>query len=143
MDLTAANTDISLSIAGIFPIPQQLQGFATDDVFDVGAIESVETMMGVDGVLSGGFVYKEIEMEISLQADSASLSVFDVWWTQMVATQQTYTANGLIRLPSVKTKFVMTRGFLKSYKAAPQGRRILQPRKFRIGWQMIAPQPTA
>ena len=118
-DITAANTTIMISIPDLFPVPQQLQGFANDDIFDIPAIESVETLMGVDGKLSGGFVFKPIPMEVTLQADSASNQFFDQWWTQMQATLATFTANCIIRLPSIGAKTTLTNGFLTSYKPAP------------------------
>lgn len=141
-DITSANAVLTLSIATLFPTPVQIQQFAVDDIYDVAAIESVETMMGVDGVLSGGFVYKEIEQTIRLQADSQSNALFDTWWTNMVGNKTVYAAQGIIKLPAIATKFTMMNGFLKSYKPAPQGKRLLQPREYRITWQSIAPSPS-
>jgi hypothetical protein len=140
-DITAANSVIMVSIPDLFPVPQQLQGFAQDDIFDIPAIESVETLMGVDGNLSGGFVFKPIPMEVTLQADSLSNTFFDQWWTQMQATLSTFTANGVIRLPAVGAKTTLTRGYLTSYKPAPAGKKVLQPRRYMITWNLSAPAP--
>jgi hypothetical protein len=142
MDITSANAVLSLAIPPLFPVPQNLQGFAADDVYDVPQIRSVETLMGVDGVLSGGFVYVAVLQRIMLQADSPSNAVFDQWWSQMQATQAVYVANGVIRLPSISTKFVQTTGYLTGYKPAPAARRVLQPREFEITWNSIQPQPS-
>lgn len=139
--ITAANAVLTLAIPPLFPIPQQLQGFAADDVYDVPQIRSVEVMMGVDGVLSGGFVYVQVPQEITFQADSAANRIFDTWWAQMQAAKDVYIASGLIRLPSVATKFGMFRGFLTGYKPAPAAKKILQPRKYEITWERIAPAP--
>jgi hypothetical protein len=139
--ITSANAVLTLSIFPLFPIPQQIQGFAADDVYDIQRIKSVETMMGVDGILSGGFVYTAITQEISLQADSASNRIFDVWWTQMQAVAETYIAQGNIRLPGISTKFAQIQGFLTGYSPSPAVKRVLQPRKYEITWQKIIPQP--
>ena len=139
--ITDANCSLSLSIPGIFSIPQQLQGFAADDIFDIPQIRSVEVLMGVDGVLSGGFVYVAIPWEISLQADSASNSVFDTWWTQMQAAKDVYIAQGIIRLPSISTKFNLTNGYLTGYKPAPAAKKVLQPRRYELTFNAIAPAP--
>ena len=139
--ITSANAVLTIAVATIFPIPQQIQGFATDDIYDIPAIKSVEVMMGVDGVLSAGFVYVAIVQEITLQADSASNAFFDTWWTQMQAAQDVYPASGLIKLPGIATKFTQTRGFLTGYKPAPGAKKVLQPRKYEITWQSIAPSP--
>lgn len=139
--ITSANAVLMLSVPPLFPIPQQIQGFATDDIYDIPQIKSVEVLMGVDGVLSAGFVYVQIVQTITLQADSASNSFFDTWWTQMQAAQDAYAANGLIRLPSIATKFAQTNGYLTGYKPAPAAKKVLQPRTYEVTWESIAPAP--
>lgn len=141
-NVSAADAVLTISIPLVFPGgPIQLQGFANDEVFDLPAIKSAEVMMGVDGVLSSGFVFVPIPQTISLQADSASNEVFDVWWAQMQATRTTYQASGLIKLPSIARKWTLGVGTLTSYKPAPNAKRLLQPRTFEITWQDLAPAP--
>ena len=140
-NISAAGVVLTLSIPIVFPTGQQIQGFANDEVFDIPAIKSAEVMMGVDGVLSSGFVFVPIPHTISLQADSASNDVFDTWWTQMQATKATYLASGLIKLPSISTKWTLSNGVLTSYKPAPNAKRLLQPRSYEITWQGLAPAP--
>ena len=140
--ITSANAVLTLSIFPLFPIPQQLQGFGTDDIYDIPRIRSVETMMGVDGVLSGGFVFTAIPQEITLQVDSASNRIFDTWWTQMQAAKETYIAMGSMQLPGVRTKFVQSQGYLTGYSPAPAGKRVLQARRYEITWQSVIPAPT-
>lgn len=141
MDITAANASISLTLPPLFATPQQLQGFAADDVYEVPEVESVETLMGVDGVLSGGFVFKPIEQEFMLQADSPSIPFFDVWYLQQVAGLTTYTANGVTILPAIKKKFIMTTGYLIGYKPLPAGKKLLQPQRFRLRFNLSAAIP--
>lgn len=139
MSITSANAVLMLSVPLLFPIPQQIQGFSTDDIYNIPSIKSVEVLMGVDGVLSGGFVYVAIPQTITLQADSLSNDFFDTWWTQMQATQGNYEANGLIILPGIETKFTQTKGFLTGYPPAPAARKTLQPRQYEITWESIVP----
>jgi hypothetical protein len=134
LSLSAANAIVTLSIPLLFPIPQQLQGFATDDVFNTGQIKSVET-------LSGGFVFTEVVQNYVLQGDSLSNRFFDVWWTSMQAAQDVYWANGSILLPAVGTKFAMVRGALTGYQPLPDAKKILQPRTHAITWNRVAPSP--
>ena len=47
--ITSANSIIMLSILGLFPVPQQIFGFAADTGFNTEAFASVEVVMGVDG----------------------------------------------------------------------------------------------
>jgi hypothetical protein len=63
--ITAANAIFQLYIPAVFSAPQQLQGFAADDIFDTENQELVQTQMGVDGLLSGGFVFIETKQTIT------------------------------------------------------------------------------
>lgn len=139
--ITAANAILTLSQPILFPVPQQLQGFAADDVYDIDSIKSIEAVMGVDGVLSFGFVYVEVMQNITLQADSASNAFFDTVWTQMQAAQDVYPINGVVVLPGVSTTFAMLNGGLTGYKPAPDAKRTLQPRRYQITWNKIFPAP--
>lgn len=144
LDLTGANAQIALIIPGIgITTPQVLQQFATDDVYEVPEIAPVETMMGVDGVLSGGMVFVPIDQEYMLQANSPSIQLFDTWYLQQIAANTTYAAGGTTVLPGLKKMWQMTNGFLVGYKPLPQAKRLIQPQRFRIRWNLSQPQPTA
>lgn len=140
MDITAANAILMMSVPGLFPVPQQIQGFAADDVYDLDEIESVETLMGVDGKLSGGFVWVKQPQTIMLQADSDSNEFFDTWQTNQIAGLRTYVANGVLTIPNLGLKFIQTVGYLSTYKL-PGAKRIMQPRRFRLTWQQVVPAP--
>lgn len=140
MDISGATANLTLTILPLFPVPQQIQGFAADDVYDLDEIESVETLMGVDGVLSGGFVWKPQQQTIMLQANSASNAVMDTWWASMVAAKTTYTANGVITLPAIGLKFIQTTGYLTRYKL-PGTKKLIQPRRYGITWNLVVPAP--
>lgn len=133
--LTSANSVITITIPGLFNTPQQLQGFAADNIYDVDAQDTVETAMGVDGILSGGFVYNPINQSFTLQADSASNAIFETWASFQRQQRDVYIANGSTTLPSVNKSYVQTRGFLVSWTPIPTAAKILQPRKYMIRWQ--------
>src|SRR5882724_5646314 len=114
--VTAADVGLTLTIPLLFSVPQQIQGFASDDAFDIPQIRSAEVMMGVDGVLSDGFVFVPFAQSITLQADSASNLLFDTWWAQMQATKSTYRAGGFIQMPSIGRKYGLVQGSLTGYK---------------------------
>lgn len=141
MSISGSNVVITLSIPPLFTVPQQIQGFASDDVFDIPQIKSVEALMGVDGVLSFGFVYVMIPLEVILQADSKSNSVFDTWYTSNVATQDNYVCFGLLKIPGIASKFTLTNGGLTGYKPAPGAKKLLQPRRYELTFQSIVPAP--
>lgn len=139
--ISSANAVVTLSQPTLFPAPVQMKGFAVDDIYDVDEVRSIEALMGVDGVLSFGFVFVPINMRITLQADSKSVSFFDTLYTQSQAAKDVYPLTGTIILPSISSKFTMTNGGLIGYKPAPDGKRVLQPRRFAIIWQTWAPAP--
>lgn len=139
--LTTANAVITLAVLPLFPIPQQIQGFAADDVFDAPPVKAAETSMGVDGILSGGFVFNEFPWTISLQADSASNNFFDVWYLQNRAVLDAYTATGQIVLPALGMKWDMADGFLMDYPWLPSAKKIVQPRRYGITWGSVTPTP--
>lgn len=139
--LTAANCVLLLSIKGLFDVPLQLQGFSADDVFGVDDLDTAETMMGVDGKLSAGWVPKEVTQSIMLQADSDSTVIFETWYQAQQSAKELYFATGLARLPAVNRSYVMTKGVLKQYNPVATAKKILQPRKFTLVWEAITAAP--
>ena len=137
--ITSANAIYTLSVTTLFPSPIQLQGFSAEDIFTTGPLASAETLMGLDGVLSGGFVYAPVVQNISLQADSGSNDIFDQWWAQQQNAKDVYTASGVVILQAIGKKWVMTNGFLTSYPPIPDAARTLRPRRFAITWNAVSP----
>jgi len=139
--LTVANSVYLLVIPDLFPIPQQLQGYAADDVFSTEAVDSVEVVMGVDGQLSAGWMPTPKKQTIVLQADSVSSLMFDAWQQAQEAVRDAFVADGFITLPSLGRIYTCTKGFLTSYMPIPDARKILQPRRFQITWESIIGAP--
>jgi hypothetical protein len=139
--LTVANSVIMLSISNVYPIAQQLQGYSADDVYDLEEIDVTETMMGVDGLLSGGFIYAQIPWSITLMANSPSCQVFDQWYAYQKNAVDVSTAAMNITLPGLGYKWIFTNGFLKKHNPAPSAKKLAQPRKFTIEWNAIGAQP--
>lgn len=138
-DLTGANCIYMLAVTGLYPVPQQLQGFAVDDVFSTDDITASETLMGVDGRLSGGFINVEVPQAITLQADSPSVPLFDQWYLNQKYNKKVFIANGIVILPGLGSKWTMTKGFLKGYPPIPKVGKLAGPRKFGITWESVDP----
>ncbi len=139
--LTVANSVYMLVISELFPIPQQLQGYAADDVFSTEAVDSVEVVMGVDGFASGGWMPTLKKQTIVLQADSVSSLMFDAWQQAQEAVSDAFIAEAVITLPSLGRIYTCHKGWLTSYMPIPDARKILQPRRFQITWQSILGAP--
>lgn len=140
--LTSANATIFLAVAGLFPTPQQLQGFAADDVFSSEKLNSAELSMGVDGRLSAGFVFVAAKWSVTLQADSESNFIFDQWYQAQQVGRELLPASGIVLLQTLNTKWTMTRGFLTGYTPIPDTKKKIEPRNFEMTWQSIVPSAT-
>lgn len=139
--ITSSNAIYMISVSDLFATPIQLQGFSADDIFTTQPLASAETIMGLDGFLSGGFVFVPVIQSVSLQADSASNDFFDQWYQQQQQARELYVAEGTIILPAVSQKWNMSRGYLTSYPPIPDAARTLRPRRYAITWNMLSAAP--
>lgn len=139
--LTASNSVILIGVGSLFNVPQQLQGYAADDVFDVDNLDTAETMMGVDGKLSAGYTPQLVKQNFTLQADSDSNAMFERWYQAMQQAREIYFARGTVILPSVNRKYSLTKGVLSNYSPIANAKKILQPRRFTITWEAITTAP--
>lgn len=137
--ITAVNAIYTISITGLFSAPQQLQQFSADDIFDTEAVEQIELQMGVDGHLTGGFVYAMVKQGITLMADSPSNDIFEQWRSAEKAARDIYWANASVTLPAIGKSYAMTRGALSSYPSFADAKKTLQPRKYAITWGDVSP----
>lgn len=141
--ITSANAVITIQVTGIFSTPFQLQGFSADNIYDMPETELVQTAMGVDGRLSGGFVFNPVDQTFSVQADSETNAFFETWASRMNTLKDVYVAEGQTRLLSVGTSYVMRRGFLVNAHQMPAAGRILQPRRYTVRWERVTSTPIA
>lgn len=139
--ITGANAIFTLGIPGVFSTPQPLQGYAPDEAFLTQAIKRAEVAMGVDGLLSGGFVNVAIPQSITLQADSPSNDIFDQWDGAQQSDGETITAIGIIILPSISRKWSLSKGFLTTFSPMPAVKKLLQPRTYEITWEALSIAP--
>lgn len=135
--ITSANSQLSISVPGVFDSPVPIQGYASDNAFQNDAIQSAEVTMGVDGVMSAGFVFKEVKQKIMLSPDSVSKSFFDTWYNAMFNAREVNFANAVLNLPSTQESYTFTRGVLTAYHGAPQGKKKLEPVEYEITWQSV------
>jgi hypothetical protein len=139
--ITAANSVFQLVVAGLFPVPQQITGFAADAAFTTDAVERKEVVFGVDGHMSAGYVFSPTITNISIMPDSPSLIVFDAWQQAEQVAQEVYFASATIVLPSIQRKYALTRGVLTSAPPIVSAGRVLAAQQFRITWQSVVGEP--
>lgn len=140
-NLTGADVVLMLGVSSLYPVPQQVQGFSTDSVWDVDAVTNAQTVMGVDGIMSAGYVAVERAQTITLQADSPSVGFFDTWAQAQETSRGVYFAFGTAVIPGTQRKYALTRGVLMSYPPMPGVGKLLKPLTYGITWQSITPAP--
>ena len=137
--ITSANSVFTISVPSLFPIPQQLQGYAAEKAWNTEGIELAETQMGVDGRMTSGYTPVPVKQTISLQADSPSKVIFNAIAAATRATRDVYYITGTISLPSTGESFTCNRGVLTNFKPVPDAAKVLQPMDFVITWESIDP----
>ena len=125
-NLTVANSTLAVTVEALYPSSQRIQGYAADDAYDFDNVENGEYSMGIDGKLSAGFVFNEIPLTMTLQADSPSLVLFDNVWLYEVNNRAKLEVNATITLPSIGRRYDLKNGFMRRFKS-PSGKKILQP----------------
>ena len=139
--LTTANSILLLTVAGLYPTPLPIQGYATDDAFATEEVENAETMMGVDGNLSAGFTPYPVPLHINLQADSLSMDIFDAWIGAEQIARDKYVAGATILIQGTGSLYTFKRGFLTRFAPMPEAKKVLQPRRFTITFEQLTKGP--
>lgn len=141
--ITSANSVLTLTVPDLLPVPFKVEGYATDDAFTTEAVDSAETMMGVDGKMSAGYTPFITPMTITLQADSPSIELFDGWLGAQKVAKEIFYAKGALALPSVNKTYVLNKGALKRITQIPAGKKVLQPVVYQVDWESVTPTPLA
>ncbi len=136
--ITSANSVFTLTIPDVFPTPQLLEGYATDDAFDSEVVDSAEAKMGVDGIMSAGFTPFITKQTVHFQADSDSIQTFQDWLEAMESAQEVFFASASITLPSVGRAYTFNKGALTKAKKLPDGKKVLEPQTFEISWESVS-----
>jgi hypothetical protein len=137
--ITSANSQFTISVPGLFPVPITLEGYSADKAWSTNRVTLAETNMGVDGRLTSGYVPNPVVQSISLQADSPSKSVFLQIAAAMQQQKNSFYIQGNIDLPSTGETFIGTRGVLTEFVPLPDGGKVLQAMEFSIVWQTLQP----
>lgn len=139
--ITSANAVFTLAIPGLFPVPQQIQGFQADSMFDTDEVEIAQTVMGADGHQSSGAVTYSVSQKISLMPDSLSNDLFEAVMTAQNATKDVYRFQGYIRLPGLKKAVALINGVLTKGKLIDPAKKMLEGRDYTIMWESVIPAP--
>ena len=141
--ITSANSVLTLAIANLYPVPQQIQGFATDAMFDGGDVEIAEGKIGADGLAAYGFVFNLQSLTIELLPNSPSRQIFEDWVNATKAAREIYTCSGNISLPAINTNITLVNGTLKSYPPFPAAKKVMDDVRYVLMFQDMQAEQTA
>lgn len=136
--LTSTNSEFILSVSGLYA-GVKIEGFASDDAFTFDAFETGVGMMGVDGKFSMGYVPSPKPQNITLQADSDSIDVFEAIYAYIVSQRETIRLSGVVTVQSTGKSYALSDGVLVNYTPVPDHKRTLQPQRFTIMWGSVMP----
>ena len=137
--ITSANSVFSMTIAGLYNTPVQLQGYTTDKAWDTAAVVVTETQIGVDGRKTAGIVFNPVKQTISFQADSPSVQIFESIFAAQIAARDVYYISATIDLPATGESYICNKGTLEDYNSVPSAGKVLNAREFSISWGSIQP----
>lgn len=137
--ITSANSIFTLTpgVAAGFVAPIQVQGFATDDAFDIEDVNPVEVRKGVDGKKSSGYTPYTVKQSIHLQADSPSIDLFDQWLNAMDSIREDITCGGSIVIPSVGKVYTLLNGSITRVSKMAPNKKVLEPQTYEITWDAV------
>ncbi|MEK7888224.1 hypothetical protein AAB992_13985 [Burkholderia contaminans] len=141
--ITSANSSFSIAVTNLYPTPQTVQGYAADDAFSAEAVEIAEIVMGVDGHMSGGFIFNPANLKVAIMPDSPSLPIFENWMTFQRTAREVFYANGTIVIPSISRKYTLQNGILKSGNPIVNAKKVLEYVSFVIAFERIVGSTTA
>lgn len=135
-DLSVTAITITLAVPNLVALTV-LQGFAPDDIYAINDVDTGETMMGLDGILSGGYVPVARTIVFKQMANSPTESFFDAWGQGEDLAMVKYPAYGTITYPGLQKVAIMTNGFLRARKFLPDAQKLLMPQTFAVEWQKV------
>lgn len=144
--ITAANAKLTFTVrgpAGIVVGPFTVQGYASDDAFATETVDAAEAIMGVDGKMSAGFTPYIVRQTVILQADSASVALFEAWLGAQNVLRDVLFADGALSYPGLTKAYALIKGVLTRVTPMPQAKRVLQPVTYEIAWETVQPAPIA
>lgn len=144
--ITSANAKLTFTVrgpAGIVVGPFTVQGYASDDAFATETVDAAEAIMGVDGKMSAGFTPYIVRQTIILQADSASVPLFEAWLGAQNVLRDVLFADGALSYPGLTKAYALIKGVLTRVTPMPQAKRVLQPVTYEIAWETVQPAPIA
>lgn len=124
--ITAANVKMVLVADILYPTGKNIDGFANDSLRSLDDLTLSESVMGVDGKLSHGFVKNPVTINLDLMPDQQGYKTFDNISQHMRTFNTILTLSLTIIDPTLNKKYTLTNGALTSWKAMPDATSTMQ-----------------
>ncbi|ELF8482779.1 hypothetical protein RA656_000085 [Salmonella enterica] len=128
IDITSANSKLRIVVPAYYPGGFDVDDYATNNMFETGALQNAEDMMSADGKYHAGFVFNPTEFTINLMATSNAGSLIDDWVSAERTAIGKFTCNAVLTVPALGAKWNFVNGIIFTWTQLPPGRRVLQPR---------------
>jgi hypothetical protein len=149
--ITSANSSLVLtprlagSLSGLLPalagVGFPVQGYSSDDAFATETVDTAEARMGVDGIMSAGWLPRMTKQTITLQADSPSVPLFEALVGAQDTVREVIFLDGILTLPSIGTSYALIKGVLTRTTPIPPAKRVLEPVTYELTWGSVQPAP--
>lgn len=125
--ITSANSKFTIRVPGLGGLPFTLQGYATDAAFATEPTEVNINQVGVDGLVSTGYVPSLTNFTVTLQANSESNAFFENWLAAMKLQREAMIGQAVIDIPSIGKSYAITHLSLTNVQQVPSAQRVLGP----------------
>lgn len=115
MDITSANSIMTIQADPIIPSPVQLQNFATDQIATTDEMVIAEARMGPDS----GYTPQPVAFTLMLEANSPSQQIMFDLSGAIRANRRIYDVTITLDCPSLKKRYIFERGSLISGSVIP------------------------
>jgi hypothetical protein len=137
--LTSADVVATITITGLYPVPQQLQEFAVEDIFGVDKVTRAEAVMGADGKAAFGYIPSLKKITFKFMATSKSLDIFEALAGAEDVAKKVYRIDGTILIPALGKSYTLTNGTMTASNIMPDAKKTLQSQDVELTFESILP----
>ena len=139
--LTTANSTIILTLP-ILPVPVKLEGYSTDDMLNQDELNFTDSVMGIDGLKSSGYIIEKRVVNLTFMPTSASIDTFNIWINAMKVARESLEATAMsVTVPGLKNTYLFTIGNLKNGKEIPDLKKMSESIKYTLEFESCTAIP--
>ena len=137
-NITSENATAYMVVKDLYPAGFALNNFATDQAVDEGEDTVAETRMGVDGYMAAGYIPSIQNVTITFEAASPSVEFLNNLYLASRKNRRTYEVTLVVFIPATGKTFTYSHGVLKTAKALPAIKNVLDPVTYAFDFEQKA-----